>query len=566
MEQTFIVEFGIILAIAAILGIIARLFKQPLILAYLLAGIIIGPIAFGLIENPQIIKTFAEIGIVFLLFLVGIELNPKKLLEVGNTALVAAFCQIIISGIFYYIIAQGFGYTSSVAIYLSAAFAFSSTAIIITLLSSRKDLDSVHGKIIVGILLIQDFVALLLMTIMSAISSSQADLSIFDFIYKTAFKAIILFGLVYLINRFLLPRIFNKIARSHELLFLSSLAWCFVLALSSLSLGFSAEIGAFLAGITIATLPYSYHIAAKTKPLRDFFIMIFFVYMGSNLIFDDIITTFPQALIFALIILVVNPFVISLAISLMGFRKRTSFIAGITLTQTSEFSFIIVMLGIKLNILPVQTITLASLVAIISIVISTYFISHSSKIYSLLRSRLSFLKTNSKENDLENLPDQELNNHVILIGHHRMGSIVLEALKNNKEKAIVIDFDPGRIKSLMEKNEYCIYGDAVDNDIMDDLNIKKAKMVISTIDKYEESLTVVENYKKINPKIKVIATAQDADEANDLYKAGADLVIVPTLISGDYLSHTINKIQKKDTTLDKMRKRELEEIKQYQLK
>lgn len=560
MEQTFIVEFGVILAVAAILGILARFFKQPLILAYLLTGILIGPIAFGLIEDSHIIKSFAEIGIVFLLFLVGIELNPKRLVEIGNTALVAGFCQIIISGVFYYLIAQSFGYASSTAIYLSLAFAFSSTAIIVTMLSSRKDLDSVHGKIIIGILLIQDFVALMLLTIMSAIGSSQTELSLFSFAYKTFFRAIVLFATVYLTNRFVLPKIFNRIARSHELLFLSSLAWCFVLALSSLSLGFSAEIGAFLAGITIATLPYSHHIASKTKPLRDFFIMVFFVYMGSNLVFNDIITTLPHALAFASVILIINPLVVSLVVSLMGFRKRTSFVSGITLTQTSEFSFIVVMLGTKLDILPTQTITLTSLVAIISIIFSTYMISHTSKIYSALRPYLSFLKANSKGHNLENLPEKELENHIILIGNHRIGNIVLDELKKNKEQVIVVDFDPNRIKPLIEKKEYCIYGDAIDNEIIDNLNIKKAKMAISTMDKYEESLAIIEEYKKQNKNIEIIVTASDIEEAKDLYKAGASLVIVPTLISGDYLAYLLKKVKKGSTTLEKARQKELSAI------
>lgn len=563
MEQTFIVEFGVILAVAAILGILARFFKQPLILAYLLAGILIGPIAFGLIEDPHIIKPFAEIGIVFLLFLVGIELNPKRLIEIGNTALVAGFCQIIISGVFYYLIARSFGYASSAAIYLSLAFTFSSTAIIVTMLSSRKDLDSVHGKIIIGILLIQDFVALMLLTIMSAIGSSQTELSLFSFAYKTLFKAIVLFVTVYLTNRFVLPKIFNRIARSHELLFLLSLAWCFILALSSLSLGFSAEIGAFLAGITIATLPYSHHIASKTKPLRDFFIMVFFVYMGSNLVFSDIITTLPHALSFALVILIINPLVVSLVVSLMGFRKRTSFVSGITLTQTSEFSFIVVMLGTKLDILPTQTITLASLVAIISIIFSTYMISNTDKIYSALRPYLSFLKVNSKGHSLENLPKKELENHIILIGNHRIGNIVLDELKKNKEQVIVIDFDPNRIRPLLEQKEYCIYGDAIDNEIMDSLNIKKAKMAISTMDKYEESLAVIKEYKKQNKNIEIIVTASDVDEAKDLYKAGASLVIVPTLISGDYLAYLLKRVKKGSITLEKAKQKELSTISEH---
>jgi voltage-gated potassium channel Kch len=372
-----------------------------------------------------------------------------------------------------------------------------------------------------------------------------------------------MFGSVYLINRYVLPSIFNKIARSHELLFLSSLAWCFILAVASLSLGFSAEIGAFLAGITVATLPYSNHIAAKTKPLRDFFIMIFFIYMGSNLIFEDALQLLPQAAIFALVILIVNPIVVSIAISLMGFRKRTSFISGITLTQISEFSFIVVILGTKLNILPKETITLTSLVAMISIFISTYIISNASKIYSMLRGKLFFLKANSNGHDLENLPLEDIRGHVILIGHHRIGSIILEDLKENKEQVIVIDFDPNRIRPLLENKEYCIYGDAADHDIIESLHVKSAKTIISTIDKYEESLTIIEEYKRINKKLEIIVTANDSDEALDLYKAGASLVIVPTLISGDYLAYLLKRIRGGNITMEQARKKEIKSIEEH---
>ncbi len=563
MEQAFVVELGIILAVATILGVLARVFKQPLILAYLIAGILIGPVSLGLVDNIQIIENFAQIGIVFLLFLVGVELNPKRLLEIGNTALFATFCQIAITGMFYFFLGRIFGYNDSTSIYLAIAFAFSSTAIIVTLLSNKNDLDSVHGKIIIGILLIQDFVALLLLTIMSAINTSQADLSIFEFTYKTLFRAIILFGSIYLINRYILPSIFNKIARSHELLFLSSLAWCFVLAVASLSLGFSAEIGAFLAGITVATLPYSNHIASKTKPLRDFFIMIFFIYMGSNLVFDNTFAIIPQAIAFALVILFINPLVVSIAVSFMGFRKRTSFLSGITLTQISEFAFIVVILGTKLNILPKEIITLTSLTAIISIIISTYIISNGSKIYTVLRNKLFFLKANSKGHELENLPLEDLHNHTILIGHHRIGSIILNNLKDNNEQAVVIDFDPSRIKPLIEKKEYCIYGDAVDHDIIECLHVKNAKAVISTIDKFEESLTIIEEYRKENRQIEIIVTANDVNEAKDLYNAGASLVIVPTLISGDYLSYLLKRLKSGTVTMEQARRKEIEAIEEH---
>lgn len=257
MDQTYLLEFGAVLIVAAVLGVFARLFKQPLILAYLVAGILIGPFALGVINEPKIIETFASIGIIFLLFLIGLELNPRKLLEIGNTALIAGFFQIVFSGIFYFIAVKLIGYSSTASAYMAVALAFSSTAIIITLLSNKNDLDTLHGKLLVGILLVQDFVAIFLLTIMSGINSSGDNPAILQLSTQIIFRAIILFVSIFLISKYVFPPIFRRIARSQELLFITSLAWCFFLSIVALSLGFSAEIGAFLAGVSLATLPYS---------------------------------------------------------------------------------------------------------------------------------------------------------------------------------------------------------------------------------------------------------------------------------------------------------------------
>lgn len=561
MEQTFLFEFGLVLIIATALGLIARLLKQPLILAYLIAGVIIGPFALGLVQNFEIIKNFASIGIVFLLFLIGLELNPRKLLEIGGSALAVAVAQILFSGLIYYLAATIFGLTGVSALFLAAALTFSSTAIIVTLLSNRNDLNSLHGKIIVGVLLVQDFVAIILLTFFSGISSG-GSLSIRELSFQISARAIVLFALTYLVGQYLLPITFHRIARSQELLFLSGLAWCFCLSMVALSLGFSAEIGAFLAGITLAPLPYSAHIAAKTKPLRDFFIMIFFIYLGTSLVFTNLTALIKPALIFSLLILLANPFIVMIIMALLGYRKRTSFITGLTLTQTSEFSFIVVVLGAKINLFPKEIVTLTSLVAIFTVFVSTYLISNTNKIYHWLWPYLKFLDSGQIKNDLYNIPE-DLENHIILIGCNRIGSIVLETLKKNHEKVAIIDFDPKKIRALTENKENCYFGDAADQDIVEHLHVQKAKMVISTIDKIEENEMVLKIYRKANHRLKIVLMAQTSEDALELYAAGADLVIVPTFISGDYLSLVLKQIYKGEAKLDHLKDKEIEALRGY---
>jgi Kef-type K+ transport system membrane component KefB len=562
MDQAFLVEFGIILVVAAILGVLARFFKQPLILAYLVAGILIGPFAMGFIKSGQVIEIFAQIGIIFLLFFIGLELNPKKLLEIGNTALVAAFFQILFSGIFYFLAAKIFHFNSAASLYLAIALTFSSTAIIVTLLSNKNELDSLHGKLLVGILLVQDFVAIFLLTIISGINSAQ-NLSLFTLSYQVIVKAAILFITTFIISKYVFPPIFARIAKSHELLFISSLAWCFFLVIVSITLGFSAEIGAFIAGVSIASLPYATHVASKTKPLRDFFIMIFFIYLGTTLVFSDFSKTLAPSILISVLILVINPVVVTIVLTTLGYRKRTSFLTGISLTQVSEFSFLVVALGVKSNILPKEALTLVSTVAIITVFISTYLISGCHSIYHSLRPYLGFIKQGHRNEDLYNLPE-ELKDHVVLIGYHRIGSIVFNSLKENGEKVAVIDYDPKRIKELIEQNEICTYADAVDHEVLEQLRLDHAKMVISTIHKFEENTLILETYKKFNKKLKIILTAQDSEEALELYGMGADLVVVPSMITGDYLGILLKKLSKKEVELSDIKKKEIAVIENHE--
>jgi Trk K+ transport system NAD-binding subunit len=287
--------------------------------------------------------------------------------------------------------------------------------------------------------------------------------------------------------------------------------------------------------------------------------MIFFIYLGTTLVFTNFSTTIAPALVLSLIVMIVNPIVVTIVLSLLGFRKRTSFITGISLTQISEFSFIVIALGVKGNVLPQETITLVSTVAVITVFISTYLISSSQAIYHFFKPLLSLIKTNRQNEDLHNVPEQ-LSDHIILIGYHRMGTKIFKTLKSLGEKVAVIDYDPRRIRELIDQNEICTYADAIDHEVIQELKLSKAKMIISTIDKIEENRLIYETYKKDNKKLQFIMTAQDNEDSDDLYKMGVDLVIVPSLISGDYLSFLLEKLNKKQVTLEDLKKKELESI------
>ncbi len=558
------IEFGVILIVAAGLGVIAKLLKQPLILAYILAGVLIGPLAFGVIKDQKIIENFATIGTVLLLFLVGLEINPKKMLEIGVSATIVSIGQIIISGTIYWIAAKSFGFSGSGAIFMALAFSFCSTAIIVTLLSSRNELDSLHGKLIVGILLVQDFIAILVLTLISSMGNGVGDSSTAIVVGKTIVRMLVLFSLSGIVSYYILPAAFTRIAKSHELLFITSLAWCFILVIVSSSMGLSPEIGAFLAGITIAPLPYSHHIASKTGPLRDFFLMIFFIYLGTSLAFDNINQIILPALLMSALILLVNPLVIMLIMGSLGFRKRTSFLAGLTLTQISEFSFIVVVLGAKMGVLPVEASTLTSLVALITVFFSTYLISASKMIYHKIRPLLGWVESTKRRDSLSNI-DQDLKDHVILLGCNRLGGGVFEKILEEKIPAVVVDFDPKKIKKLIDENQNCVYGDATDYDIVKELNVKKANMVISTIENLEENKMVLRIYRKDNPKLKIILTAFDDEDASELYQLGADLVIVPTSISSDFMSFVLDKIFSGRIKLEALKEKSIEALEDHKI-
>jgi len=539
MESIFS-EIAIVIIVAAVLSIVFRYFKQPSILAYILTGIILGPLGVFHLQNHEALATLGQLGITLLLFMLGLELKLHELKSIGKTAIVAGSLQMIITFFLGVGISLLLGFSVLIACYIAIALSFSSTIVIVKLLSDKKDLTSLHGKLAIGILLMQDFFAILAIIFMTGFHNGTPVI-ILTQIALVALKIIVLIGWILVLSRYVFPKILHTLSSSGEILFLFSLAWVFAITaiVTSTWIGFSIEVGGFLAGLALANTHENYQIIARMKALRDFFMTIFFVMLGIQMAFTNVLAAIVPALLLSLFVITIKPAVVMLITGMQGFRKRTSFFVGITMAQISEFSLIILFLGQSKGIIPAEVVTICILVSMITFTVSTYLIQNTNKLYGFFGSRLSFLelrKTPNKHDDISSENFTEYDRHVILIGGHQMGLSVMHALKQSKEQVIVVDFDPDIIKHLKDKNTPAMFGDISDPDIQERVGFERAKMVISTVPDLEDNLLLIEGLSHANKRAKVVVIAFESEDAKKLYKAGADYVVLPHLAGGHHLA------------------------------
>ncbi|MDP3955431.1 MAG: cation:proton antiporter [bacterium] len=534
MESPFI-QIGFVFILATVLAGIVRLFKQPLIVAYILTGLILGGFGAARLASGETLDLLSKFGIAFLLFMVGLELKISDLKQIGKVAIIAGLGQIIFTFLTGFLVSRFLGFALLQGAYISIALTFSSTVIVVKLLSEKNDLSSLYGKVAIGILLVQDFVAILVLMFLSGFSS-QIPQTFMPFLI-IFLKGLGLFLFAYFLTRRIIFFIFQSVARSQELLFLTAVAWCFLFASLSQILGFSLEIGAFLAGVSLSSLPYHYQISSRVRPLRDLFITLFFVGMGMQLDLSKSIN-FAPILILSGFVLLGKPLVVLLLMSFSGFRKRTSFLTSISLAQISEFSLILAAMGFSLGHLSREDVTLITGVGIVTIIASSYLISQGHKIYQKLSSLLSLIERGSAC-EVRSKLDQDLEKHTILVGCNRTGGDILEFLKKKGEPYLVLDFNPEVTKALEEEGIPCLFGDVSDDEILNQLNLEKAKLIISTVPSIEDNLILVSYAKQKNPKLIVLVTASYPEEEEDLYKVGADYVVLLQYIGGAHVAHLL---------------------------
>jgi Kef-type K+ transport system membrane component KefB len=520
-------EFAILLFLAAIFGGIGQLLKQPLIVMFIALGIVVGPSVLNVVQSQAQIHLLAELGISVLLFIVGLKLDLRLIQTIGKTALITGMGQVFFTSIVGYFIGIGLGFSALHSLYIAVALTFSSTIIIVKLLSDKKEIDSLHGQISIGFLIVQDIVVILAMIVLSAIGNETAGQSLITEMVFTILKGALMIGLVVVVTKYVLPRLSYFLAKSQELLALFAVAWALSLAAISDVIGFSSEVGAFLAGISLATSPFKENISSRLVNLRDFLLLFFFVNLGSNLDLSLLGEQVPSALIFSAFVLIGNPIIVLIIMGIMGYRRRTAFLAGLTVAQISEFSLIFAGLGLAVGHLNESTVGLITLVGLITIGASTYLILYSHQIYDVLSPALKIFERKVPFGEAKIQQIKKVDYDVVIFGVGRFGANIADQLDLHPEiNFLGVDFDPELVKSWKEQDRPIIYGDIEDGDLLEYIPFDYVKYVVVTVPYMEQSLYLLKTLRKQKFDGKVFMIAQSDKNAKVLADCNIDAVLL----------------------------------------
>ncbi|HSK14217.1 MAG TPA: cation:proton antiporter, partial [Phnomibacter sp.] len=462
-----------------------------------------------------------------LLFIVGLKLDLRIIRSMGKIALMTGLGQVIFTSLFGYFIGLALGFSSLHSFYIAVALTFSSTIIIVKLLSDKKEIDSLHGQIAIGFLIVQDIVVILVMIVLSAMRL-DTDASLASDLLRTLGSGMVLLAATWLVMKWVIPGVSTFLAKSQELLTLFAVAWAVSLASAGELMGFSGEVGAFLAGVSLASSKFKDVISSRLVSLRDFLLLFFFVHLGSNLDLSAIGDQLGAAFIFSVFVLVGNPIIVLIIMGLMGYRKRTSFLAGLTVAQISEFSLIFAGLGLAVGHITEETVGLITLVGLITIGLSTYMILYSHKIFEFISPALNIFERKVPYRENMNADEGHKHFDVVVIGIGRFGQRLLEMLDNHPDlKYLGVDFDPVVVNSLHAKGKDILYGDIEDPELLDQIPYKNSKIIISTVPDMEHSKHLIRSLMREKYQGKIFVTATNKKDTEALSKYPIEKVLMP---------------------------------------
>lgn len=529
MEHVF-AQMAVVLALAATAGALALWLRQPLILAFIIIGTLVGPVGLDWIPDGQF-DLLAEMGIGLLLFVVGLKLDPALIRSIGNVALIAGLGQILTTFGLGYLLAVALGQTEWAAFYVAAALTFSSTIIIVKLLSDKREIDALYGRIALGILIIQDIVVVFLMLGLAAFGQQEPGAALgYEFLGVLAKGTAFIVG-VGILARLVIPRLLHSLARLPELLVLFGIAWAIGLAAIGDSLGFSKEVGAFIGGVALAVTPYRAAIGARLVSLRDFLLLFFFIDLGINIDITHFSMAIGPALVLSLFVLLGKPLMVMSLVGLAGYSKRTLALTGFSLGQISEFSFILAAMGLSLGHIDEHVLGLIVLVGLITIGLSSYMIMGSQSLYARLSTWLGVFERrhqHPREAAIANghshaVPPAE----VIVLGLGRYGGELAEFLLQRKRRVLGVDFNPELLRWWERQGVPTLYGDVDDAELFHAIPIDTASWVVSTIPERDHGLALLHSLQHAGYRGRVALTAHNRKEQVFLQAAGADLVLLP---------------------------------------
>jgi Kef-type K+ transport system membrane component KefB len=527
------VEIGVfeqvagVLLVCVVAGVAALVLRQPIVVGLIAAGIAVGPQALGLVDDSTDIQLLAKLGIALLLFIVGLKLDVRLIGRLGPVALATGLGQVVFTSVVGFFIAIALGFATVPALYIAVALTFSSTIIIVKLLTDKREIDDLHGRIAIGFLIVQDIVVVLAMIVITA--SGDGDTSAGTRALEVILRGTLLVGLVVLFGRYVADRMVALLARQAELLILGAVTWAVALASVSILLGFSEEVGAFLAGISLASTPYRDAIGGRLSTLRDFMLVFFFIELGTRFDLSTALDQIGAAIVLSLFVLIGNPIIVMIIMGFMGYRKKVSFKAGLTVAQISEFSLILVALGASQGQVGSDVVGLVTAVGLITIAASTYLIYGSDAIYDRIEPALRIFE---RKVDLVD-PDLDDDHHdpdYIVVGLGRFGATLVSELLARDVAVLGVDFDPRSVQTP-RFDIPVVYGDAEDPSLVDQLPLMRASWVVSTVRSLDANLTLISSLRRSGYVGRIAVASEDPAHCALYDQAGADVTVQPLHIA-----------------------------------
>jgi len=528
-------EVATLLVMAAVVGFLGIILRQPLIVSFIAVGLIAGPSAFDVVQSDAQISLLSELGIAVLLFLVGIKLDIKLIRSLGAVALMTGLGQVAFTSVFGFFIGLALGLDALTSIYVAVALTFSSTIIIVKLLSDKREIDSLHGQIALGFLIVQDLVVVLAMIVLSAVGIGSTGHPGPDNILVVLGSGVVLVGLVVLFVRYVADPLTERLARAPELLVIFAIAQAAIFAAIGDFVGLGKEVGGLLAGVSLASTPYRETIAARLAPLRDFLLLFFFIALGATLDLSLLGAHISGAIVFSLFVLIGNPLIVLIIMGSMGYRKRTGFLAGLTVAQISEFSLIFVAMGLSLGHVDENALGLVTMVGLVTIAASTYMITYSHQLYSLFEPLLGvFERKGTPREPTDGVHHGAENYDVLIFGLGRFGTAIGLRLHNKGVRVLGIDFNPLAVRRWRNLGLDTEYGDATDPDFIAALPLSGVKWVVSTVPIHPTGLshedarmTLLQIARGAGFNGRIAVTSHSKSDTEDLLTSGADIVLEP---------------------------------------
>lgn len=536
IQQSSFIEIAVLLVLTAVVGFVGTALRQPLIVSFIIVGLLAGPSLLNIVHSKEKIELLSELGIALLLFLVGIKLDVKLIRAIGPVSILTGLGQVIFTSVVGFGIGLLLGLNYVTSLYVAVALTFSSTIIIVKLLSDKREIEALHGQIALGFLIVQDLVVVFSMIILAAIGmGTEQSGGSSSIILQVLISTIVLVGVVVIFIKYIANPLTAQLAKSPELLVIFVLAFATLFAATGKLAGLGMELGGLLAGVALATTPIKETISSRLAPLRDFLLLFFFIALGASLDLALLGDQLFEAMVFSLFVLIGNPLIVLIIIGALGYKKRTGFLAGLTVAQISEFSLIFIAMGVSLGHLVNETLGLVTLVGIVTIATSTYMITYSHRLYDFLEPYLHHFERKETPREVNITVSSDKHRYdLIIFGLGRFGTSIALQLQANGISVLAIDFNPDALVLARQQGVSTIYGDATDAEFVAELPLAKASWIVSTMPTHHLGLVIDDTRKTVvqlskaagfTGKFAMVSHTDREEEA--LTRAGIDLILRP---------------------------------------